>query len=89
MGKPAHVEGVMSLIILFAQVASESIADYHTHMEAVDYPRALEAVWTLSHVPPNTSMRQPHGSWLRMKSTVTNWRHEPLGSQPSCRSSHD
>ena len=30
-----------------AQVATESIAEYHTHMEAVDYPRALEAVWTL------------------------------------------
>ncbi len=29
-----------------AEVAEQSISDYHTH-EAVDYPRALEAVWTL------------------------------------------
>ena len=44
---PAYVEGVTEFDHSLAQVASESIADYHTHMEAVDYPRALEAVWTL------------------------------------------
>lgn len=44
---PAYVEGVTEFDHALAQVAAESIADYHTHMEAVDYPRALEAVWTL------------------------------------------
>ncbi|MFC3927845.1 methionine--tRNA ligase [Streptococcus caprae] len=28
-------------------VADKAIADYHTYMELVDYPRALEAVWSL------------------------------------------
>ena len=44
---PAYVEGVTDFDNELAQVAEQSIADYHTHMEAVDYPRALEAVWTL------------------------------------------
>ena len=44
---PAYVEGVTEFDNALAQVAAESIADYHKYMEAVDYPRALEAVWTL------------------------------------------
>ena len=44
---PAYVEGVTDFDNALAQVAEQSIADYHTYMEAVDYPRALEAVWTL------------------------------------------
>ena len=44
---PAYVEGVTEFDNALAQVAEQSISDYHTHMEAVDYPRALEAVWTL------------------------------------------
>ena len=44
---PAYVEGVTEFDHALADVAEQSIADYHTYMEAVDYPRALEAVWTL------------------------------------------
>lgn len=44
---PAYVEGVTEFDHVLAEVAEKSIADFHTHMEAVDYPRALEAVWTL------------------------------------------
>lgn len=44
---PAYEENVTDFDGPLAQVASESIADYYKHMDAVDYPRALEAVWTL------------------------------------------
>ena len=44
---PAYEENVTDFDGALAQVASESIADYYKHMDAVDYPRALEAVWTL------------------------------------------
>ena len=33
--------------MLLLTLQNNQIADYHTYMEAVDYPRALEAVWTL------------------------------------------
>ena len=33
--------------MLLLTLQNNQFADYHTHMEAVDYPRALEAVWTL------------------------------------------
>ena len=44
---PAYEENVTDFDGALAQVASESIADYYKHMDAVDYPRALEAVWSL------------------------------------------
>ena len=44
---PTYEENVTDFDGALAQVASESIADYYKHMDAVDYPRALEAVWTL------------------------------------------
>ena len=44
---PAYEENVTDFDGALAQVASESITDYYKHMDAVDYPRALEAVWTL------------------------------------------
>ena len=44
---PAYEENVTDFDGALAQVAAESIADYYKHMDAVDYPRALEAVWTL------------------------------------------
>ena len=71
---PAYVEGVTDFDIELAQVAEQSIANYHTYMEAVDYPRALEAVWTLSLVLINTSTRQLHGSWQKMKHSAINWQ---------------
>ncbi len=30
-----------------AKVVAENIAEYHKQMNAVDYPRALEAVWNI------------------------------------------
>ena len=62
MAKSPYVEGVTEFDHALAQVAEQSIADYHTHMDAVDYPRALKQSGRLSHVPTSTSMRQPHGS---------------------------
>ena len=44
---PTYEENVTDFDGALAQVAAESIADYYKHMDAVDYPRALEAVWTL------------------------------------------
>ncbi|KXT84525.1 Methionyl-tRNA synthetase [Streptococcus sp. DD11] len=44
---PSYEENVTAFDTDLAQVAAASIADYHKYMEAVDYPRALEAVWTL------------------------------------------
>ena len=44
---PAYEENVTDFDGALAQVAAESITDYYKHMDAVDYPRALEAVWTL------------------------------------------
>ena len=44
---PAYEKNVTNFDGALAQVAAESIADYYKHMDAVDYPRALEAVWTL------------------------------------------
>ena len=42
-----YEENVTDFDGALAQVAAESITDYYKHMDAVDYPRALEAVWTL------------------------------------------
>lgn len=44
---PVYEENVTDFDGALAQVAAESITDYYKHMDAVDYPRALEAVWTL------------------------------------------
>ena len=44
---PTYEENVTDFDGALAQVAAQSIADYYKHMDAVDYPRALEAVWTL------------------------------------------
>ena len=44
---PTYEENVTDFDGALAQVAVQSIADYYKHMDAVDYPRALEAVWTL------------------------------------------
>lgn len=44
---PAYVENVTAFDADLANVAAASIADYHKQMDAVDYPRVLEAVWTL------------------------------------------
>ena len=44
---PTYEENVTDFDGALAQVAAESITDYYKHMDAVDYPRGLEAVWTL------------------------------------------
>ena len=44
---PVYEENVTDFDGALAQVAAQSITDYYKHMDAVDYPRALEAVWTL------------------------------------------
>ena len=44
---PAYVENVTAFDSDLAKVVEENIAEYHKQMNAVDYPRALEAVWNI------------------------------------------
>ncbi|MBZ1354290.1 methionine--tRNA ligase [Streptococcus sp. LPB0406] len=44
---PTYVENVIAFDADLAKVVEESIAEYHKQMNAVDYPRALEAVWNI------------------------------------------
>ena len=44
---PAYVENVTTFDTDLAKVVEENIAEYHKQMNAVDYPRALEAVWNI------------------------------------------
>lgn len=44
---PTYVENVTAFDADFAAVVAENIAEYHKQMNAVDYPRALEAVWNI------------------------------------------
>lgn len=44
---PAYVENATAFDTDLAKVVEENIAEYHKQMNAVDYPRALEAVWNI------------------------------------------
>ena len=44
---PGYVENVTAFDADLAKVVEENIAEYHKQMNAVDYPRALEAVWNI------------------------------------------
>ena len=44
---PAYVENVTAFDDDLSKVVEENIAEYHKQMNAVDYPRALEAVWNI------------------------------------------
>ena len=44
---PVYVENVTDFDADLAAVVADSLAQYHKQMNAVDYPRALEAVWNL------------------------------------------
>lgn len=44
---PVYVENVTDFDADLAAVVAENIAIYHKQMDAVDYPRALEAVWNI------------------------------------------
>ena len=44
---PTYVENVTDFDADLATVVAENIASYHKYMEAVDYPRTLEAVWNI------------------------------------------
>lgn len=44
---PPYVENVTRFDIDLATVVASNIAEYHKQMNAVDYPRALEAVWNI------------------------------------------
>ncbi len=44
---PAYVENVTDFDADLAAVVAENLAAYHKNMDAVDYPRALEAVWNI------------------------------------------
>ncbi|EPR5044575.1 methionine--tRNA ligase [Streptococcus pyogenes] len=44
---PAYVDNGTAFDADLSQLIDAQLADYHKHMEAVDYPRALEAVWTI------------------------------------------
>lgn len=44
---PTYVENITDFDADLATVVAENIASYHKYMEAVDYPRTLEAVWNI------------------------------------------
>lgn len=44
---PAYVENVTDFDADLAAVVADNLAAYHKNMDAVDYPRALEAVWNI------------------------------------------
>ena len=44
---PAYQENVTDFDADLAAVVAENLTAYHHHMEAVDYPRTLEAVWNI------------------------------------------
>ncbi|MGT2847308.1 methionine--tRNA ligase [Streptococcus massiliensis] len=44
---PSYQENVTDFDASLAEAAEQAVADYHKYMEAVDYPRTLEAVWNL------------------------------------------
>ena len=44
---PTYVENVTAFDADLAKVVEENIDEYHKQMNAVDYPRALEAVWNI------------------------------------------
>ena len=44
---PTYIENVTAFDADLAKVVEENIAEYHKQMNAVDYPRALEAVWNI------------------------------------------
>lgn len=44
---PTYVENVTAFDADLAAVVAENIAEYHKQMNAVDYPRVLEAVWNI------------------------------------------
>ena len=44
---PTYVENVTAFDADLAKVVEENIVEYHKQMNAVDYPRALEAVWNI------------------------------------------
>ncbi len=44
---PSYVENVTEFDLDLAYLVEEKIADYHKQMDAVDYPRALDAVWSI------------------------------------------
>lgn len=44
---PAYVENVTEFDADLAALVAEKITEYHKQMNAVDYPRALDAVWSI------------------------------------------
>lgn len=44
---PVYVENVTNFDADLAAVVADNLAQYHKQMNAVDYPRALEAVWNI------------------------------------------
>ena len=44
---PTYVENVTAFDGDLASIVAENLRAYHMNMEAVDYPRALEAVWNI------------------------------------------
>lgn len=44
---PAYVENVTDFDVDLAKVVAENIEEFHKQMKAVDFPRALDAVWNI------------------------------------------
>ena len=82
---PAYVENVTAFDADLAKVVEENIAEYHKQMNAVDYPRALEAVWNIISRTNKYSMREAPGSSPKKMVTRNNWQRSWLTQAASLR----
>ena len=71
---PPYTERVTEFDADLEQCARESIRMYHAYMNGVNYPKAIEESGRSYHVLTNTSTRQLHGSWQKMKHSAINWQ---------------
>ena len=71
---PAYVENVTAFDADLAKVVEENIAEYHKQMNAVDYPRALEAVWNIISRTNKYIDETALGPQLKKMGTRNNWQ---------------
>lgn len=69
-----HVENVTAFDADLAGVVEEKLAEYHKQMNAVDYPRALDAVWSI--ISRTNKYIDETAPWVIAKMTlnVMNWQ---------------
>lgn len=71
---PTFVADVTDFDADLAAVVADNLARYHKYMEAVDYPRALEAVWNI--ISRTNKYIDETAPWVlaKKKLTATSWQ---------------